>query len=567
MAAVSGGADSTALLLGLAELRADGFEVECAHVNHHLRGADSEADEAFVRDLCARLGVVLHVEDGTLDEAAVRARGIEAAAREVRYARLRELRERTGARFVATAHQQNDQAETVLMRLLTGSGIAGLRGIHPIRDDGFIRPLLDATRAEVEAYLETRNITPRFDRSNDDPRFLRNRVRAMLRELGGVEQLAKVAEQARSLWPLVERAIDEAEAVVASDAETRFTSLPDDEWLRGALLQRHIRRLDPEARDFDAQRIARELGGSRRVSVTKTLELIKEDVWVLRRRETSTDSWTIRFAPAEGAARPSGRQLVQLPRDAAPEFTVRTRQAGDRFQPLGMAQAKKLKDFLIDRKIAAGVRDRLPLLLWNGEIVWIAGVEVSEAFKVTEPGAGDLYEVWMEKTELAPVFSAEAIAARIRELGAELRDDAGTSEVFLLGILKGTSVFMADLLRATPGDVSYGYVDVVRDAADAHGTDALEIDFLSFTDIRGRNVYLLKDVVNTGVIENYLLTQLRMHAPASIRLVALLDRTDARTVDIQADFRAFTIDDGTFAGYGLEHERRFGNLPFIGRVD
>jgi tRNA(Ile)-lysidine synthase len=568
VAAVSGGADSTALLFGLAELRGDGFEVQCAHVNHHLRGADSESDEAFVRELCARLGVIVHVEDGALDEGAVRAHGIEAAAREVRYARLRALRERTGARFVATAHQQNDQAETVLMRLLTGSGIAGLRGIHPIRDDGFIRPLLDVTRTEVEAFLETRNVTPRFDRSNDDPRFLRNRVRAILRELGGIEQLAKVAEQARALWPLVERAIDEAEAVVASDGETRFTSMPDDEWLRGALLQRHIRRLDPEARDFDAQRIARELGGSRRVSVTKTVELIQEDVWVLRRRETSTtDSWTIRFAPVERAANRLRRQLVQLPKGAAPEFTIRTRQAGDRFQPLGMAQAKKLKDFLIDRKIAADVRDRLPLLLWNSEIVWIAGVEVSEAFKVTEPGAGDLYEVWMEKTEPAPVFSAEAIAARIRELGAELRNDAGTAEVFLLGILKGTSVFMADLLRATPGDVSYGYVDVVRDAADAHGTDALEIDFLSFTDIRGRNVYLLKDVVNTGVIENYLLTQLRMHAPASIRLVALLDRTDARTVDIQADFRAFTIDDGTFAGYGLEHERRFGNLPFIGRVD
>jgi hypoxanthine phosphoribosyltransferase len=301
------------------------------------------------------------------------------------------------------------------------------------------------------------------------------------------------------------------------------------------------------------------------VSVTKNVELIREDVWVLRRTAIGYEepgTYTIRIGPPTGH-----RQLIQLPTGAAPEFTVRTRQAGDRFQPLGMAQGKKLKDFLIDRKIAAGVRDRLPLLLWNGEIAWVGGVEVSEAFKVTEAGAGDLYEVWMERTELAPVFSAEAIAARMRELGAEIRNDAGTAEVFLLGILKGTSVFLADLLRATPGDVSYGFVDVVRDAADAHGTDALEIDFLSFTDIRGRNVYLLKDVVNTGVIENYLLTQLRMHAPASLRLVALLDRIDARTVDIQADFRAFTIKDGTFAGYGLEHERRFGNVPFIGRVD
>ena len=167
---------------------------------------------------------------------------------------------------------------------------------------------------------------------------------------------------------------------------------------------------------------------------------------------------------------------------------------------------------------------------------------------------------------LTPVHSAEDIAARVRALGAEIRADAGEGEVFLLCILKGASLFLADLLRAIPGEVSYGFIDVVRDGSDS-GADALEIDFLSFTDIRGRNVYVLKDVVNTGVIENYLLSQLRMHAPASLRLVALLDRLDARTVDIATDFRAFTIGEGTFAGYGLEHERRFGNVPHLGRVD
>lgn len=168
-------------------------------------------------------------------------------------------------------------------------------------------------------------------------------------------------------------------------------------------------------------------------------------------------------------------------------------------------------------------------------------------------------------TEITEVFSAERVAARVREVGAEIRRDAGEGEVFLLGILKGTSIFLADLMRSVPGDVTYGFIDVVRDTADEI-TDALEIDFLSFTDIRGRNVYLLKDVVNTGIIENYLLSQLKMHGPATLHLVALLDRTDARTVDIQVDFRAFPIEDGTFAGYGLEHERRFANLPFIGRV-
>lgn len=167
---------------------------------------------------------------------------------------------------------------------------------------------------------------------------------------------------------------------------------------------------------------------------------------------------------------------------------------------------------------------------------------------------------------ISPVYSADDIAARVRELGAAIRADAGHAEVFLLAILKGSSLFLADLLRSIDGDVSYGFIDVIRDAADNETADALEIDFLSFTDIRGRRVYVLKDVVNSGIIENYLLTQLRLHEPAALRLVALLDRPDVRTVDVTADFRAFTITEGTFAGYGLEHGQRFGNLPWIGRV-
>jgi hypoxanthine phosphoribosyltransferase len=167
---------------------------------------------------------------------------------------------------------------------------------------------------------------------------------------------------------------------------------------------------------------------------------------------------------------------------------------------------------------------------------------------------------------ITPVFTEEQVRTRVRELGAEIRSDAGDDEVFLLGILKGASCFLGDLLRAIPGDVSYGFIDVIRDVSDNTTADALEIDFLSYTDIRQRRVYVLKDVVATGVIENYLLSQLRLHNPSMLRLVALLDRPDARTSDVTTDFRAFTIADGVFAGYGLEHERRFGNLPWIGRI-
>lgn len=171
----------------------------------------------------------------------------------------------------------------------------------------------------------------------------------------------------------------------------------------------------------------------------------------------------------------------------------------------------------------------------------------------------------MSTTEIRQVFSSDEIASRVRALAGDIRTEVGGGEVFLLGILKGASFFIADLMRALPGDVSFSFIDVIRDVADQN--DAIEIDFLSFTSIRDRDVYVLKDVVTSGVIENYLLGQLRMHQPRTIHLVALLDRPDARTIDVRTDYRLFTIGDGTFVGYGLEHENRFGNLPYIGRVD
>jgi tRNA(Ile)-lysidine synthase len=412
LAACSGGADSTALTVALHEL---GVPFVCGHVNHHLRGEESNADEAFVRDLCARLGVELLVADGSLAPQQMRRLGVEAAAREVRQARLRELAARAGARFIATAHQKNDQAETILMRLATGTGLAGLRGIHAVREDGFIRPLLEISRGEIEEYLAARRIVPRRDTMNVDPRYLRNRARAALAQLdpGAMAVFASIAGQAQHIWPLVEKALDDVPIEVTGD-ETRFLSWPDDPWFRQALLLRHIRRLG-SAREIsaaDLERIVSQLDTIKRITVTKDLELVRRlGTLVLRRIRERTAEFEIALSACEPAIiaaiektltvapiqnpKSEIQNLFQLPTGAVPRFTVRNRRKGDRFHPLGMPRDKKLKDFLIDRKIPADERDRIPLLIWNGEIVWIAGVEVSERFKVTSP-AGVLYEVVLE---------------------------------------------------------------------------------------------------------------------------------------------------------------------------
>ena len=171
----------------------------------------------------------------------------------------------------------------------------------------------------------------------------------------------------------------------------------------------------------------------------------------------------------------------------------------------------------------------------------------------------------MSRDAVRTRFTEEQIEERIAEMGARIRKDAGDDEILLIGILKGSSVFLADLLRAVPGEVRYHFIDVVR--REGNDEDPIALNFLTHFDMEGRNIYLLKDVVATGVIENYLLTQFRTRNPGQLRLVALLDRPNSRRVGVQVDYAAFEVGEGTFVGYGLDHQGRFENLPFIGDMD
>ncbi|MEI8374735.1 MAG: tRNA lysidine(34) synthetase TilS [Planctomycetota bacterium] len=183
LVAVSGGGDSVALLRGLAALKLPGEgRLIAAHVNHKLRGADSDADQAFVQQLCRQVELACEVATVTVDPTAG-SQGIEATARRVRYAAMEEMAGRLGARFVVTAHTADDQAETILHRILRGTGIRGLSGMSRSRRLGpatLLRPLLGTARAELAAYLRDRQQPFRTDVSNYDVRFTRNRIRKEL---------------------------------------------------------------------------------------------------------------------------------------------------------------------------------------------------------------------------------------------------------------------------------------------------------------------------------------------------------------------------------------------------
>ncbi|MBW3672385.1 MAG: hypothetical protein KY432_12030 [Acidobacteria bacterium] len=164
------------------------------------------------------------------------------------------------------------------------------------------------------------------------------------------------------------------------------------------------------------------------------------------------------------------------------------------------------------------------------------------------------------------VITADQIAARLRTLGREIRDDAGDDEIVLLAVLKGTTIFLADLIREIEGTVRYELINVVRGFADTETAEALQINFMTNFLFEGKRAILLKDVVSTGVIETYLLSQLSQKNPEQIRLAALLDRPDLRTVPLEVDYQAFVVEEGTYVGYGLEKNRELGNLKDIYRL-
>ena len=241
--AVSGGADSMALLWCLwLEKERLGITVEAAHFNHHLRGAESDRDEAFVREFCQFHDIPLHVGGGNVTPGK---KGLEAAARDVRYGFLRSLEG-----ILATAHTADDNAETVLLHLVRGTGLRGLGGITP-KSPGLIRPMLDVTRAEVEQFLAENYISHIDDSSNAGDAFLRNRIRHQVMPL----LVAENPSLAENLSAMAQRLRDDEWAL---EQESQIEYPPSVETLRGMApalrrraLERYLRSIgvkEPEAK-------------------------------------------------------------------------------------------------------------------------------------------------------------------------------------------------------------------------------------------------------------------------------------------------------------------------------
>lgn len=418
LVAVSGGSDSVALLDVLGVLRESlGLTLTVVHVHHGLR-PEADAEAEGVRRLCERLGVACHVERVTVRRAPPWD-GLEAESRRARHAALERVARVIGAARIATGHTADDQAETVLMRLLQGAGPRGLGGIAPVRGL-LIRPLIETRRPAIEEYLGGRGLTWAEDPSNRDVRFLRNRIRhdllPFMAELTGasvVDALGRSAAAARAVvadleeraraelahlatrdgagWSLdvgslAERPIELAAEVLRQAAALLGETRP----LRGPA-QRALRRLLGEAPPRRAARLGRlavERSGRRlRVGpvalpalvarvwpVPGALELPEINARLGARIIARTGDYTVPRAPGRAA----------FDADALPSaLAVRARRRGDVFSPFGAPALRRLKSFLIDAGVPRWQRPRTPLVEAGGEIIWVAGIRRGSIAPVT----------------------------------------------------------------------------------------------------------------------------------------------------------------------------------------
>lgn len=431
IAAVSGGADSVALLDALARFQRDEGRpgpVIVAHLNHQLRGEESDEDEAFVRDLAGRLRLPVFAERiAVAERAKAERRNLEAVARSLRYEFLLKVAEARGANFVFTAHTLDDQAETILMRLIRGSGAEGLRGIHQVvtLNDGvkLIRPMLGIRRAQVIEHCEHYELAFRHDSSNFLVDFTRNRVRLELLPMFETfnprvkESLARVSESLVEDDDYLRGAAGEYLAGSREESGLNIKALEKVPaairrrvlrlWLReergnlGRIDATHITAIEnlisgPSGRRVDLPEggvVAREFDYLRFIhTLAEAIENPPEPVELRENEARDFGGFTFMLKrgmarggeDAGGGAEGGRERFIALLRESQEldSLCLRARFPGAAYIPAGARRAVKLKTLMIRRKIPLTRRDRYPILVTaDNRIVWAPGLPVARDFE------------------------------------------------------------------------------------------------------------------------------------------------------------------------------------------
>jgi tRNA(Ile)-lysidine synthase len=426
--AVSGGPDSVTLLHILYLLKDElDISLHIAHLNHMLRGEESEEDARFVAGLAQSYGLPVTIQ--SIDVPAYRVRhqySLEVAAREVRYGFLNDVLRQCGASRVALAHHADDQAETVLINFLRGGGTTGLKGIPPVRQGVYVRPLLSIRRFEIEKYCAENGLQFRIDSSNKEEVYLRNRIRHSLIPYleekynpALVPALLRLSEICREEDDYLEARAGQVYAgALESEAPGRLVLRLADLACAGPAIRRRVIRMAWAAvagqegylsfgHVEEVMRLTSAGStGSRavlpgRVKAVRSyhfLELIREEnttgvpyyLYPLLIPGTTYIPELDRAVRADLVPFDLRMEPKKLPPtealldwDKLPDkLYVRRRKAGDRFHPFGMPAEFKLKEFFIKQKIPLAQRDQLPLVGTPEAIVWVAGLRSGEKWKI-----------------------------------------------------------------------------------------------------------------------------------------------------------------------------------------
>jgi tRNA(Ile)-lysidine synthase len=427
--ACSGGPDSLALVDLLDGFRQDrGLILHIAHFDHGLRGEESRGDAEFVRLFCAARGLPFFCGNGDVQQEVRRGGGsIEEVARRLRYEYLRRVAGEVGAELIATGHHRDDQAETILLNLVRGSGGRGLGAMRPRQGD-VVRPLLCLTRIEIETYCQERQLNPRIDNSNTDVEFRRNRVRHELTPLlrqrfnpGLTDALCRTAEILSDEQDFLQGYVEERLSEMAVRCENGFRLKASafshlHVAVQRVLVLKLLEKLRGETRGITFSHVEqiRDLfvqdRGSQRMDLPGEWQARKcyQDLFLehpqppsvpkaahclagIEQRLSLTcpgETFLPEFGVSIRCARYSGERppfkdlgvtkAVFECADLQMPLFVRKRHPGDIFQSLGAAGARKLKKVLIDLKIPVEMRDRVPLVCDDAGILWVVGFRRAE---------------------------------------------------------------------------------------------------------------------------------------------------------------------------------------------
>ncbi len=419
--AVSGGADSICLLDLLAALRNEmDINLIVAHFEHGLRPLEDPFETALACEYARSLNLPFETETASGIDLALSS--LEEKARGLRYDFFERVRKRYNADRIAMGHNLNDQAETLLMRLLRGSGVTGLSGIPPVRDKMIIRPLIESSREDILRYLEERQLRYAVDSSNNNDRFTRNKIRLglipqMLKyQPQLIEMLGRLSDHLREENSLIETWVDEwiKNNLKKNKTDEYLVDIGSLKTLHHALIKRIIRGIVKKYHNSvysiesdHVQEIFDLLYNPKPniiINLPGNLIALKQyNSLVFTNRAFGPDSYYYELkSSGETSIKEIGRTIIIEDTADSPNIidaetdvalldkallsyplTVRNFRPGDRFIPLGMKGHRKLKDFFIDLKIPSNIRRKIPVILKGNQVIWVGGYRIDDRFKVT----------------------------------------------------------------------------------------------------------------------------------------------------------------------------------------